>query len=173
VKPTCKECSTQQRMRPAPLCLFLPLDDALHSHVEGVLTPRPWLASTPSRAVADLRHASGLGVSGTDKPPGCNALPGFCYLHGFLRLSGGYALALLLGPVARGHHEPAQRFQSAPSITGQYPRTDDLSLGDGSNNPQRPLVAKRGWESPGPTSPPVTVECGEALCSLCKSLLHV
>ena len=40
-----------------------------------------------------LKLYSCLGVSGADKIPGCNALPEFCYLHGFLHLSSGYALA--------------------------------------------------------------------------------
>lgn len=65
---------------------FLPLRDHFHLIVEGMITPGPRRASTPSLAMPLVLCNRRLGIGDTRTPPGFHTLDGLCDRLGFLGL---------------------------------------------------------------------------------------
>src|SRR4029434_8141933 len=83
---------------------------------DRMIPPWAWRAPSPSRPPHLILRDGGCGIRLTGKPPGVHLLDVRRDGFGFLRLRGGIGLRLLLGQLARMHHD------KAPFLLGEQSR---------------------------------------------------
>ena len=79
----------------------------------------PWArrAPSPSRAPALILRDGGFGIRLTGKPAGLHLAHMLSHRVGFLRLTSGIALRLLLSELTRMHDHKAERFERYSAVT--------------------------------------------------------